>query len=139
MGHNAQRRDVSALTDDTQWQGLDEVTVTLLAMFESCHNSGDSEGRCADVAEKLAQLFGWRQTYKVEKLQRSLADSVARRNQLQQRQQLLQSQHVADTVRNREVSDSSYSQNELRKTKGLITTIIIMWHVWETGEVQTEF
>jgi len=83
------------------------VTVTLLAMFESCHNSGDSEGRCADVAEKLAQLFGWRQTYKVEKLQRSLADSVARRNQLQQQQQLLQSQHVAETVRNREVSDSN--------------------------------
>ncbi|XP_069683551.1 partitioning defective 3 homolog isoform X3 [Periplaneta americana] len=63
-------------------------------MFESCHPSSDPEGgsggpRCADVAEKLAQLFGWRQTYKVEKLQRSLADSVARRN-LQQMQNRLQ-------------------------------------------------
>ena len=95
--------------------------MTLLAMFESCHHSGDSEGKCADVAEKLAQLFGWRQTYKVEKLQRSLADSVARKNQLQQQQQqqqqLPQSQHVADTVRNREVSDSSYSQTVLRQRK----------------------
>jgi len=94
-------------------------------MFESCHHSGDSEGRCADVAEKLAQLFGWRQTYKVEKLQRSLADSVARRNQLLQRQQLHQSQHVADTVRNREVSDSNYSPTELRGTKGLVIIIIM--------------
>jgi hypothetical protein len=113
---------------------VDEGAVTLLAMFESCHHSGNSEGRCADVAEKLAQLFGWRQTYKVEKLQRSLADSVARRNELQQRQQLHQSQEAADTVRNRKVSDSSYSQTELRGTKGLI---IMTWHVWETGEVQT--
>jgi hypothetical protein len=89
-------------------------------MFESCHHGGDSEGRCGDVAEKLAQLFGWRQTYKVEKRQRSLADSVARRNQLQQQQrqrQLLQSQEVADTVGNRKVSDSSNSQTEFRGTK----------------------
>jgi len=83
-------------------------------MFESCHHGGDSDGnsagpRCADVAEKLAQLFGWRQTYKVEKLQRSLADSVARRNLLQQQQQQLQSQaqsrHAASAVR--KVSDFS--------------------------------
>ncbi|XP_021913897.1 partitioning defective 3 homolog isoform X3 [Zootermopsis nevadensis] len=61
-------------------------------MFEGCHHGGDSGGscagpRCTDVAEKLAQLFGWRQTYKVEKLQRSLAASVARRNSLLQQQQ----------------------------------------------------
>ncbi|KAJ1526894.1 hypothetical protein ONE63_008446 [Megalurothrips usitatus] len=40
--------------------------------------------RCADVAEKLAQLFGWRHTYKVEKLQRCLlADSLLRQQQQQ--------------------------------------------------------
>ncbi|KAJ9575721.1 hypothetical protein L9F63_007367, partial [Diploptera punctata] len=53
-------------------------------MFEGCHSDGGP--RCADVAEKLAQLFGWRQTYKVEKLQRSLADSVIRKNQQLQAQ-----------------------------------------------------
>jgi hypothetical protein len=63
---------------------------------------------------------------------------VARRNQLQQQQQrqLLQSQEVADTVGNRKVSDSSNSQTEFRGTKGLI---IMTWHVWETGELQTGF
>ncbi|XP_052131025.1 partitioning defective 3 homolog isoform X2 [Frankliniella occidentalis] len=41
--------------------------------------------RCSDVAEKLAQLFGWRHTYKVEKLQRCLlADQLLRQQQLQQ-------------------------------------------------------
>ena len=33
---------------------------------------GGSGARCSDVAEKISQIFGWRQTYKVEKLQRSL-------------------------------------------------------------------
>ena len=125
-------RDMSVMTDETQWQGLDEVLVIFLAMFESCHHSGDSDGRCADVAEKLAQLFGWRQTYKVEKLQRSLADSVARRNllqqqqQQQQRQQLLRSGHVADNVRTRKVSDLSCFWTVLRGTKGLITRTLIL-------------
>jgi hypothetical protein len=96
-------------------------------MFESCHHSGDSDGsstspRCADVAEKLAQLFGWRQTYKVEKLQRSLADSVARRNLLQQQQQL-RIQLAAESVR--KVSDFSIiwisgSQNVFRGTSGVL-------------------
>jgi hypothetical protein len=126
-------RDMSVMTDETQWQGLDEVLVIFLAMFESCHHSGDSDGRCADVAEKLAQLFGWRQTYKVEKLQRSLADSVARRNllqqqqqQQQQRKQLLRSGHVADNVRTRKVSDLSCFWTVLRRTKGLITRTLIL-------------
>ena len=39
-------------------------------MFESCQKP--SGHKCSDVAEKLVHLFGWRQTYKVEKLQRSL-------------------------------------------------------------------
>lgn len=78
------------------------MSSTGVAMFESCHHSGDSDSsstspRCADVAEKLAQLFGWRQTYKVEKLQRSLADSVAQRNLLQQQQQL-RTQLAAESV-----------------------------------------
>lgn len=44
-------------------------------MFDSCQPVGP---RCSDVAEKLAQIFGWRHTYRVEKLQRALADSVAK-------------------------------------------------------------
>jgi hypothetical protein len=81
-------------------------------MFESCHHSGDSSGscagpRCADVAEKLAQLFGWRQTYKVEKLQRSLVASVARRNLMQQQSHQAQTGSTADAAR--KVSDSSCS------------------------------
>lgn len=49
-------------------------------MFDSCQESGGSGGpRCADVAEKLVQLFGWRQTYKVEKLQRSMPDRATTR------------------------------------------------------------
>lgn len=40
-------------------------------MFDSCQT--DSSGpKCSDVAEKIVQLFGWRQTYKVEKLQRNI-------------------------------------------------------------------
>ncbi|KAF5272242.1 hypothetical protein FQA39_LY01324 [Lamprigera yunnana] len=40
-------------------------------MFDSCQaeNAGP---KCSEVAEKLVQLFGWRQTYKVEKLQRNI-------------------------------------------------------------------
>ncbi|KAF5279144.1 hypothetical protein FQR65_LT03390 [Abscondita terminalis] len=38
-------------------------------MFDSCENAGP---KCSEVAEKLVQLFGWRQTYKVEKLQRNI-------------------------------------------------------------------
>lgn len=102
--------------------------MSLVAMFESCHHSADSDGsstspRCADVAEKLAQLFGWRQTYKVEKLQRSLADSVARRNLLQQEQQQLRIQLTAESVR--KVSDFSNiwiigSQNAFPATNGVL-------------------
>lgn len=32
----------------------------------------DSAPRCEDVADKLVRLFGWRQTYPVQKLQRNL-------------------------------------------------------------------
>lgn len=41
-------------------------------MFESCQKQQSEGHKCSDVAEKLVHLFGWRQTYKVEKLQRSL-------------------------------------------------------------------
>ncbi|XP_031349365.1 partitioning defective 3 homolog isoform X2 [Photinus pyralis] len=40
-------------------------------MFDSCH-SENAGPKCSEVAEKLVQLFGWRQTYKVEKLQRNI-------------------------------------------------------------------
>lgn len=32
----------------------------------------DSSPRCEDMADKLVRLFGWRQTYPVQKLQRSI-------------------------------------------------------------------
>lgn len=32
----------------------------------------DSTPRCEDVADKLVRLFGWRQTYPVQKLQQSI-------------------------------------------------------------------
>lgn len=32
----------------------------------------ESTPRCEDVADKLSRLFGWRQTYPVQKLQRSI-------------------------------------------------------------------
>lgn len=32
----------------------------------------DSAPRCEDVADKLVRLFGWRQTYPVQKLQRNI-------------------------------------------------------------------
>lgn len=32
----------------------------------------ESTPRCEDVADKLVRLFGWRQTYPVQKLQRSI-------------------------------------------------------------------
>lgn len=41
-------------------------------MFESCQRVRGEGHKCSDVTEKLVHLFGWRQTYKVEKLQRSL-------------------------------------------------------------------
>ncbi|KAK6617841.1 hypothetical protein RUM43_014069 [Polyplax serrata] len=40
-------------------------------MFENCQGSR-KDNKCSEVAEKLVHLFGWRQTYKVEKLQKSL-------------------------------------------------------------------
>ncbi|KAK5645359.1 hypothetical protein RI129_006659 [Pyrocoelia pectoralis] len=40
-------------------------------MFDSCQ-SENAGPKCSEVAEKLVQLFGWRQTYKVEKLQRNI-------------------------------------------------------------------
>jgi hypothetical protein len=99
-------------------------------MFESCHHSGDSDGstspRCADVAEKLAQLFGWRQTYRVEKLQRSLADSVARRNLLQQQQargQLAEERVGVDKVSGFRIVWLCGSPNGFRGASG--TVIII--------------
>lgn len=35
-------------------------------------NMKESTPRCEDVADKLVRLFGWRQTYPVQKLQRSI-------------------------------------------------------------------
>lgn len=40
-------------------------------MFDGCSKAQD-DARCTAVAGKLALLFGWRQTYNVAKLQRSL-------------------------------------------------------------------
>lgn len=40
-------------------------------MFDSCQTS-TAGAKCSDVAEKIVQLFGWRQTYNVEKLQRNV-------------------------------------------------------------------
>lgn len=37
----------------------------------------DSAPRCEDVADKLVRLFGWRQTYPVQKLQRSILPQAA--------------------------------------------------------------
>lgn len=48
-------------------------------MFDSCQQGTGVGPKCADVAEKLVQLFGWRQTYKVEKLQRSVPDRATTR------------------------------------------------------------
>lgn len=50
-------------------------------MFDSCqHVQQKSMPKCADVAEKIVQLFGWRQTYKVEKLQRTLSGNLHTRH-----------------------------------------------------------
>jgi len=40
-------------------------------MFDGCTKASE-DGRCTAVAGKLALFFGWRQTYNVAKLQRSL-------------------------------------------------------------------
>ncbi|KYB25547.1 hypothetical protein TcasGA2_TC034318 [Tribolium castaneum] len=40
-------------------------------MFDSCQTI-NAVPKCTEVAEKLVQLFGWRQTYNVEKLQRNV-------------------------------------------------------------------
>lgn len=40
-------------------------------MFDGC-SKPQEDGRCTAMAGKLALLFGWRQTYNVAKLQRSL-------------------------------------------------------------------
>lgn len=41
------------------------------AMFDTCQTS-NAGPKCNEVAEKIVQLFGWRQTYNVEKLQRDV-------------------------------------------------------------------
>nr|CAI5829873.1 unnamed protein product [Callosobruchus analis] len=41
-------------------------------MFDTCQTL-TAAPKCTEVAEKLTQLFGWRQTYNVEKLQRHVA------------------------------------------------------------------
>ncbi|XP_060527613.1 partitioning defective 3 homolog B isoform X2 [Cylas formicarius] len=40
-------------------------------MFDTCQTVSNGPN-CTDVAEKIVQLFGWRQTYNVEKLQRNV-------------------------------------------------------------------
>ncbi|XP_017782343.1 PREDICTED: partitioning defective 3 homolog isoform X2 [Nicrophorus vespilloides] len=40
-------------------------------MFDNCHTSYVGP-KCSEVAEKLVQIFGWRHTYNVEKLQRNV-------------------------------------------------------------------
>lgn len=41
-------------------------------MFENTQSTR-KDNKCSDVAEKIVNLFGWRQTYNVEKFQKSLA------------------------------------------------------------------
>jgi hypothetical protein len=41
-------------------------------MFDACRKHGAGVYHCSDVAEKIVQLFGWKQTYKIEKLQRDI-------------------------------------------------------------------
>lgn len=40
-------------------------------MFDTCQTINGGP-KCNEVAEKLVSLFGWRQTYNVEKLQRNV-------------------------------------------------------------------
>lgn len=40
-------------------------------MFDTCHTLNGGP-KCTEVAEKIVSLFGWRQTYNVEKLQRNV-------------------------------------------------------------------
>jgi hypothetical protein len=40
-------------------------------MFDACRKQTGAN-HCSEVAEKIVQLFGWRQTYCVEKLQRDV-------------------------------------------------------------------
>lgn len=40
-------------------------------MFDACRKQTGAN-HCTEVAEKLVQIFGWRQTYRVEKLQRNV-------------------------------------------------------------------
>nr|XP_022910657.1 partitioning defective 3 homolog isoform X2 [Onthophagus taurus] len=42
-------------------------------MFDSCQST-NAGPKCAEVAEKIVQIFGWRHTYNVEKLQRNVPD-----------------------------------------------------------------
>lgn len=48
-----------------------------LIMFDTCQSNAGP--KCSEVAEKIVQLFGWRQTYNVEKLQRNVPDRATTR------------------------------------------------------------
>lgn len=41
------------------------------AMFDNCQTT-NANPKCSEVAEKIVQIFGWRHTYNVEKLQRNV-------------------------------------------------------------------
>lgn len=48
-------------------------------MFDSCQMTNHAGPKCTEVAEKLVQLFSWRQTYNVEKLQRNVPSRATAR------------------------------------------------------------
>lgn len=47
-------------------------------MFDSCQMN-HAAPKCTEVAEKIVSLFGWRQTYNVEKLQRNVPSRATAR------------------------------------------------------------
>ncbi|KAL3268985.1 hypothetical protein HHI36_008071 [Cryptolaemus montrouzieri] len=66
-------------------------------MFDTCQaiNTGP---KCTEVAEKIVQLFGWRQTYNVEKLQRNLHGRSATRISITRPSKTGSDKSVLDTV-----------------------------------------
>ncbi|XP_025835451.1 partitioning defective 3 homolog isoform X2 [Agrilus planipennis] len=60
-------------------------------MFDSCQRAATGP-KCADVSEKIVQLFGWRQTYNVAKLQRNIPGRATTKISLDKPQRKLKAQ-----------------------------------------------